>query len=63
MAIEYIPCAHNDNKGEQITRNFLIDSLAGTDGILRELLSKLLDSDPDRRPQRAQAVKRWLEQI
>ncbi len=34
MALQYIPCAQNDNKGEQITRNFLMSSLAHTDGIL-----------------------------
>ncbi len=34
MAFRYIPCAYNDNKGEQITRNFLMDALADTDGIL-----------------------------
>jgi serine/threonine protein kinase len=34
MALQYISCAQNDNKGEQITRNFLVSSLAHTDGIL-----------------------------
>ena len=34
MALRYIACAHNDNIGEQITRIFLMDSLADTDGIL-----------------------------
>ena len=34
MALEYIPCAQNDNKGEQITRNFLISMLAHTEGVL-----------------------------
>lgn len=34
MALQYIPCAQNDNKGEQITRNFLMTSLAHIDGIL-----------------------------
>lgn len=34
MVLQYIPCAQNDNKGEQITRNFLMTSLANIDGIL-----------------------------
>jgi len=34
MALQYIPCAQDDNNGEQITRNFLMSSLANTDGIL-----------------------------
>jgi len=34
MALQYIPCARNDNKGEQITRNYLMSFLAHTDGIL-----------------------------
>src|SRR5437588_3425590 len=34
MAFQYTPCTQNDNKGEQITRNFLMSSLAHTDGIL-----------------------------
>lgn len=34
MALHYIPCAPNDNKGEQITRNFLMSSLAHSDSIL-----------------------------
>jgi serine/threonine protein kinase len=34
MVLRYIACAHNDNKGEQITRIFLMDALADTDGIL-----------------------------
>src|SRR5579859_4922312 len=34
MVLQYIPCAHNDNKGEQITRNFLMSSLAQSDGKL-----------------------------
>jgi Protein kinase domain/Nuclease-related domain len=34
MALQYIACAYNDNIGEQITRNFLMNSLANTDGIL-----------------------------
>src|ERR1700736_1159904 len=34
MVLQYIPCAQNDNKGEQITRNFLLSSLAHTDGVL-----------------------------
>ncbi len=34
MALRYIPCAQNDNEGEQITRNFLLSSLANSDGVL-----------------------------
>lgn len=34
MVLQYIPCTPNDNQGEQITRNFLMSSLADTDGIL-----------------------------
>ncbi len=34
MALRYIPCAPNDNEGEQITRNFLMSKLAASDGIL-----------------------------
>jgi eukaryotic-like serine/threonine-protein kinase len=34
MAIQYIPCAKNDNKGEQVTRNFLMNTPTNTDGIL-----------------------------
>ena len=34
MALQYIACAKNNNKGEQITRNFLISSLDDVDGIL-----------------------------
>ena len=33
MTLQYIPCAQNDNEGEQITRNFLMSSLAD-DGAL-----------------------------
>src|SRR5579872_1426010 len=34
MALRYIACARNDNKGEQITRNYLTSHLAHTDGVL-----------------------------
>ena len=34
MPLEYIACARNDNKGEQITRNYLMSYLKYTDGIL-----------------------------
>jgi hypothetical protein len=34
MALQYIPCAQNDNKGEQIARNYLMSSLTSTDSIL-----------------------------
>lgn len=34
MALQYIPCAKNDNKGEQISRNYLMSFLAHTEGIL-----------------------------
>lgn len=34
MTLQYIPCAHNDNKGEQFTRIFLMNSLARTQGTL-----------------------------
>ena len=34
MTLQYIPCAQNDNEGEQITRNFLMSSLADDDGVL-----------------------------
>jgi serine/threonine protein kinase len=34
MVLQYIPCAPNDNKGEQIARNFLLSSLNHTYGTL-----------------------------
>ncbi len=34
MALRYIACAHNENTGEQLTRIFLMESLAQTNGIL-----------------------------
>jgi len=34
MTLQYIPCTQNDNKGEQITRNFLMSQRTHTDGIL-----------------------------
>ena len=34
MTLQYIACARNDNKGEQITRNYLMSYLEHTDGIL-----------------------------
>jgi hypothetical protein len=44
MTLQYIPCAQNDNKGEQITRNFLMSSLAYADGVLL-----LTESNQERR--------------
>ena len=34
MTLQYIACAKNENEGEQITRNFLVNSLKYTDGAL-----------------------------
>jgi serine/threonine protein kinase len=34
MTLQYISCAQNDNKGEQITRNFLMSSLAQSSSTL-----------------------------
>ena len=34
MTLQFIPCARNDNVGEQITRNFLTSSFNHADGIL-----------------------------
>jgi hypothetical protein len=34
MALTHIPCAPNDNPGEQITRNFLMNAFAGKEGVL-----------------------------
>ncbi|HVB22235.1 MAG TPA: protein kinase [Ktedonobacteraceae bacterium] len=34
MTLEYIPCARNDNVGEQVTRNYLMSHLAHTEGKL-----------------------------
>ena len=34
MALTHISCAPNSNAGEQVTRNFLMQQLADTDGIL-----------------------------
>ncbi|HEV7235531.1 MAG TPA: nuclease-related domain-containing protein, partial [Ktedonobacteraceae bacterium] len=34
MTLIHRPCAPNSNAGEQVTRNFLMQQLADTDGIL-----------------------------
>src|SRR6266567_4940497 len=34
MTLQYIACAQNDNKGEQITRNFLMSTLDQSNGVL-----------------------------